>query len=184
MWVIRLQFVALALAAGGMTGLHAQNHVSVTDGTKSYDNSAFVQYPPGQIIVADAAPSPKTTPPPAPEVFEVTTEMVTIEGEGIGLFRKTDGEPQPGVLTLMTTRIGNVVYFFQLSNQAGKIMDTHRMDGREAAVDLSKNVPGTYFLKVIAIWHYGHLIENKRDVRTFRIIKKWNTEQETGTTTN
>ncbi len=181
MWMIRLQFVAMALAAGGMTGLHAQDHVSVTDGTKSYDNSAFVQYPPGQIIIADAAPSPKTTPPPAPEVFEITTEMVTIEGEGIGLFRKTDDEPQPGVLTLMTTRIGNVVYFSQLSDQVGKILDTHRIDDRETTVDLSANVPGTYFLKVIGIWHYGHYIENKRDIRTFRIIKKRNTEQEPGT---
>jgi hypothetical protein len=84
--------------------------------------------------------------------------------ETSGIILSTSVYPNPTsnfvILQIGNYKVSDLSY--QLFDLKGRQIESKNINGTETSIDLDKLIPATYFLKVI---------ENNKEIKTFKIIK-------------
>ncbi len=90
--------------------------------------------------------------------------MIDALDDPFGFTLQCSAYPNPTIdfLTLKVENYNNENISFQLYDLSGILIQNKKLEGNETHISMNHLVPATYFLKVV---------ENKKEIKTFKIIK-------------
>ena len=94
--------------------------------------------------------------------YEISVVTGIEEVLGIDLVSSVFPNPTAGFLTLRVDDYLNMDLSYQLFDIGGRLLKNNKVTESETTIDMVRFSAGTYFLKII---------DNNRDVKTFKIIK-------------
>ncbi|MEI7979940.1 MAG: T9SS type A sorting domain-containing protein [Bacteroidota bacterium] len=158
----KLKFSAFILLGLGLTnGVKAQTAIAASGGTAS-GSSGNVNYTVGQIVYTTNTGTNNSAAEGVQQPYEISG--VTGLTETSGIILSTSIYPNPTsdfvILKIGNYKVSDLSY--QLFDLKGCQMESKKVNGIETNIDLSELIPATYFLKVI---------ENNKEIKTFKIIK-------------
>lgn len=121
-----------------------------------------IEYSLGQIVYTTGNGSEGTVLEGAQIPFEIFVITALPEALDIVLYCTIYPNPTKGNLTLKIKNTENTMYSYALYNIAGKQLQVEFITMDETVIEMENLPAGMYFLKIT---------ENKKDIKTFRIIK-------------
>jgi Secretion system C-terminal sorting domain len=145
----------------GLTGLQAQEAITVTGGNAS-SSGGSVSYSLGQVVYTTSSGSNGTVSQGVQQPFEISTVTGTKE-TNITLQCVVYPNPTNDYIKLKIVNYKTGKLFYQLYDINGKLLENKKAEDNETNISMENLVSGTYLLKVT---------DNQKEVKTFRIIKK------------
>ena len=145
-----------------VVGISAQDAV-VASGGNSQSPAGSVSYSVGQVSYQTSVGSTGSVSPGVQQPFEIT--VVTTFDESKNIVLSVSAFPNPTTNYLQLNVESELVKngSFQLFDANGKMVQTEKLLNTETQIDMSNNVPSSYFLKVL---------QGDKEVKTFKILKK------------
>jgi hypothetical protein len=146
----------------GLTGLRAQEALLASGGNVVVSGQGTVSYSVGQVVYTTSTETTGSVSLGVQQAYEIS-DVTGIEETSNGHILVT-AYPNPAtdylLLKVDNSDISNTSY--QLFNMSGKLVECRQLSNNEASIDFSNLDSGIYYLKVI---------ENIKELRTFKIIK-------------
>jgi len=156
----RLIISVIILFALGLLELHAQEVVNATGGNAS-GSGGSASYSVGQVLYTTNTGTGGSVAQGVQQPYEISI-ISGIENVSISLTCKVYPNPTTNFVLLKVESDNSKDMSYQLFDINGKRFDTKKLEGNEITISMEQYVAGTYFLKII---------ENNREVKTFKIIK-------------
>ncbi len=161
-------FAVLLMGIGvGLCGINAQDDIPSRLGNHEDLNKSG--RPDMQILASEDAGRKSSS--GKKEDLKISVVNGLEEATRIHLFVRSDRGPSSDLLSLTTSTTAKVTFFFKLCDVNDIVLITRKINSDETNIMLDDVNAGTYFLKVIAIWRYGSVLERKEEVKVFKIIK-------------
>jgi hypothetical protein len=157
-----LKISAVLFLGLGLTGLQAQESVIATGGNAS-GSGGSVSYSVGQVVYTTNTGTSGSVAQGVQQPFEISVVTGLDEAKGIKLSVVAYPNPTTDYLTLEIKDFEPSNLNFQLYDMNGKLLQDKKIIGTQTSIVMSNLVPATYLVKVI---------QNNREVKTFKIIKK------------
>jgi len=162
--LFKVKLIPLFLLVLGLTGIQAQNTVSVTGGNAT-GSGGTSSYTIGQIVYTTNTGTNGSTAQGVQQPYEISVVSGIEQAQGISLNVSAYPNPAMDFLTLKidasnSLNIQSISYW--LYDISGKLLENKKVTGIETNISM-KNIPAAaYFLKVT---------DNNKEVKTFNIIK-------------
>ncbi len=157
----RLKLSAVLLLGLGLTGLYAQESVNATGGNAS-GSGGSVSYSIGQVVYQTHPGTNGSVSEGVQQPYEISVVTAIEDINGINLSVTAYPNPTTEYLTMEVKDFELSNLNFQLYNMKGKLLQSQKITGNQTSIIMTNLVPATYFVKVI---------QNNKDVKTFKIIK-------------
>lgn len=162
----KVKLSVILLFALGLTGLQAQESVNTTGGN-ALGSGGTVSYTVGQTVYQSHTGSNGSVEEGVQQPYEISV-VTGIELTAISLMITAYPNPTTNYLTLsidgdVKTSHNLSLMSYQLFDMYGKLLKSEKIEGSETSIAMSNLVSATYFVKVI---------QDQREVKTFKIIKK------------
>lgn len=141
--------------------INAQEAIAVSGGN-ALGNDGSVSYTLGQIAYTTNRGASGSDYQGVQQPFEILVVTGIEEAKGINVECSVFPNPTNDVLKL---KIANYRYenlSFCIYDINGKLIGDNKVDGNETQISITNLIPATYFLKII---------ENTKEIKTFKIIK-------------
>ncbi len=167
----RLKTCLVLLLGLGLTGLQAQTSINATGGDASGDGGS-VSYSVGQMVYITNTGTNGSGAQGVQQPYEISVVTGIEEAIGISLSVRAYPNPTTDYLTLsiednVKTSHDLSLMSYQLYDIQGKLLQSEKITDNQTSIVMGNLVPGTYFVKVIAM---AQGIANQ-EVKTFKIIK-------------
>lgn len=157
----RLQLCTVLLFGLGLMRLQAQESVNTTGGNAS-GNGGSASYSVGQVTYQTHTSTSGSVAQGVQQPFDISVVTEQEETKGINLSITAYPNPTTNYLTLIINEFDISNLSYQLFDISGKLLQNEKNTGNETIISMEQYVAGTYFIKVI---------QNKKEVKTFKIIK-------------
>jgi hypothetical protein len=150
----------------GLTGLQAQESVNTTGGEAS-GSGGSVSYTIGQVTYQTHTGTNGSVAEGVQQPYEISVITGIEEAKNINLSVIAYPNPTTDLLTLEVKDFnlspeGFRDLHFQLYDMNGRLLQNQKISGSQTSIVMSNLVSATYFVKVI---------QDRREVKTFKIIK-------------
>jgi hypothetical protein len=152
---------ALILLGFGLTGIQAQQAVTVTGGEAS-GSGGSTSYSVGQVVYSTHTGTNGSVAQGVQQPFEISVVSAIEEAKGITLECSVYPNPATDILTLKVENVDLSTLTFQLYDMQGKLLESKKVEGRLTNIGMSNLAPANYFLKVT---------EGNKELKTFKIIR-------------
>lgn len=146
LWILSVQAQQVVTTSGG--------EASGTGGTSNYSI--------GQVVYTTINGAGNSVAQGVQQPYEISVATGLEENLGIDLEFTAYPNPAKEFLTLKTDNNQLKQLSYQLTDIKGTLIETKKMEGNEASINMQSLLPATYFLIVL---------DNQKVVRTFKIIK-------------
>lgn len=160
----KLKIIALLLSGLGLTGLKAQEAISVSGGDAS-GSGGSAGYSIGQVVYTTNTGPNGSVSQGVQQPYEISVVTEVEKIKGIELLISAFPNPATDYLTLnieTPSRIDIQSLSYQLFSMSGTLLETNKIIGNQTIIEMNNRVSATYFLSVTN--------ENKT-LKTFKIIK-------------
>jgi hypothetical protein len=146
----------------GLTELQAQESINTTGGDAS-GSGGSVSYSVGQVAYQTYTGTNGSVAQGVQQPYEFSVLTAIEEAKGINLSVSAYPNPASDFLVLEIKDIELSDLSYRLYNTKGNYIQNEKITGSLTNIDMSNLMPAIYFVKVI---------QNKKDIKTFKIIKK------------
>ena len=153
--------IAFCLFGFGIT-IQAQNSIPAAGGNAT-GAGGKESYTIGQIVYTTIQVPTGTITQGIQQPYEISVVTVIKEAADITLEISVYPNPASGFVNLKVEKYDSDNLRYKLIDMKGTLIHESKVDGNETQIQLGNILPGTYFLKVI---------DNKKEIKTFKIIKK------------
>jgi hypothetical protein len=144
------------------TGLQAQEAMA-TSGGNAFGSGGSASYSVGQVFYTIITATNGIVTHGVQQAIEIS-DITGIDGaNGITIQCSVFPNPTTDFLTLVMKDEAPTQFVASLYDINGKLLETNRSESNQTSIDMSHLIPATYYLKVI---------QDNREVKTFKIIKK------------
>lgn len=157
----QLKLIAILLLGFGLTGLQAQESVNATGGN-ALGSGGSVSYSVGQLTCQTNTGTNGSVAAGVQQPYEISA-VTGIEETAINLSVTAYPNPTIDYLTLVVKEIELSALYFKLYDMNGKLLQSEKITENQTSIVMSNLASATYFVKVI---------QNNKEVKTFKIIKK------------
>jgi len=160
----KLKIIALLLSGLGLTGLKAQEAISVSGGDAS-GTGGSASFSIGQVVYTTNAGPNGSVAQGVQQPYEISIVTEAGKTNGIELLISAFPNPTTSHLTLNIENPGTIdlrSLSYQLFDLNGTLLETTKINGDQTIIEMNNRVAATYFLSVTN--------ENKT-LKTFKIIK-------------
>lgn len=157
----KLKFSVVLLLGLGLTGLQAQTSVNATGGNAS-GSGGSASYSVGQVVFTTNTGTNGSVAKGIQQPYEISVVTGLEEAKGINLSISAYPNPTTDFLQLKVESKKLKGLSFQLYDMNGKLLQTKKLTGSEAQIDMSNYVTSIYFVKVIS---------GSKLIKVFKIIK-------------
>lgn len=157
----KFRLSALLLLTLGLTGLHAQETISVTGGNAT-SSGGSVSYSIGQIVSTTNTGSNGSVAQGVQQPFEISVVTGIEHVKEINLNCSAYPNPTTDYLILKVDNYDKEIFYYQLYGMNSKLLENKKVKANETSIVMRNLVPAIYFVKVT--------IGNK-EVKIFKIIK-------------
>lgn len=144
-----------------VTTIQAQNSFPAAGGNATGAGGSL-SYTIGQVVYTTTTGSNGSLTQGVQLPFEISVVTAIAETSGITLTMSVYPNPANGFITLKIESYDTKNLSYMLSDMNGMLLQNNPVPGNETRIQLGSILPGTYILKVI---------ENKKEIKTFKIIK-------------
>jgi hypothetical protein len=141
---------------------YAQETIS-TAGGNATGSGGNVSYTIGQLVYTTNSGSNGSISQGVQQPYEISVVSSIEDSEGIELMVSVYPNPTQDILTLSTENFEQKNMLYQLYSISGNLLETKQINNSETRIYLQDYNPSIYFLK---------LINNDKEIKTFKIIKK------------
>lgn len=160
----KFKIIVILLSGLGLTGLKAQEAISVSGGDAS-GSGGSAGYSIGQVVyTANTGPNGSVS-QGVQQPYEISVVTEVEKTKGIELLISAFPNPTTSLLILnieTPSGIGFQSLSYQLFSMNGTLLETNKIIGNQTLIEMNNRVAATYFLSVTN--------ENKT-LKTFKIIK-------------
>ena len=149
--------VSLCMSAGSIYGQESSN----TSGGNAAGSGGTVAYSIGQVAYTYESGANGNSNQGVQQPYEIYS--VGIDEEDIAISLTAFPNPTTDILTLQFDGFTTQNAYFQLIDQAGKIIQEQKISNESTSLDLSNEVSGIYYLNINS---------ESKNIKTFKIIKK------------
>jgi len=160
----KLKIIAILLSGLGLTGLKAQEAISVSGGDAT-GSGGSTGYTIGQVVYTTNTGPNGSVSQGVQQPYEISIVTEVEKTTGIELLISAFPNPTTSHLTLNIENPGTIdirSLRYQLFNINGTLLETTKINGDQTIIEMNNRVAATYFLSVTN--------ENKT-LKTFKIIK-------------
>ncbi len=157
----RLKLTAVIILALGLTGLQAQESVTVT-GRDATGSGGSVSYSVGQVVYQTHTGTNGSVSEGVQQPYEISVVTAIDETQGINLSVSAYPNPINDYLTLNVDDFESSILSYQLYDIRGKLLRSKRITGKQTTISMSNLVHGTYLVKVI---------HSEKEIKIFKIVK-------------
>lgn len=157
----RMKFSALIFLVLGLTGLHAQEAITVAGGCTS-GSGGSTNYTVGQMVINLHCGSDGSVAEGVQQPFVISELSGIPEADDLKLTLRAYPNPVKAFLMLSVKSPQLSDLHFQLFDLQGKLLQSNQMNDSQTLIDMSHLVSSTYFVKVLR--------ENS-EIKTFKIVK-------------
>jgi len=160
----KLKIIAILLSGLGLTGLKAQEAISVSGGDAT-GSGGSAGYTIGQVVYTTNTGPNGSVSQGVQQPYEISIVTEVEKTNGIELLISAFPNPTTSHLTLNIENPGTIdirSLSYQLFNLNGTLLETTKINGDQTIIEMNNRVAATYFLSVTN--------ENKT-LKTFKIIK-------------
>ena len=157
----KINLSAVLLLGLGLTGLQAQESVNVTGGNAS-GSGGSVSYSVGQVVYTTNTGTNGSVAEGVQQPFEISVVTGLEEAKGINLSVLAYPNPTTDYLELKVESEKLKDLSYQLYDMTGKLLQNKKLTDSETQIDMSRFVPATYFVRVVA---------ESKTIKEFKIIK-------------
>lgn len=140
----------------------AQTSVNATGGNAS-GSGGSASYSVGQMVSTFNVGTNGSVAHGVQQAFEISVVEGIEETKNINLMVSIYPNPTTDNLTLSVENVQLSSFSFQVFDVQGKLLQNEKIVDRQTSIRMNNHKPAVYFIKVI---------QDKRDVKTFKIIKK------------
>ncbi len=157
-----IKFSALLLLLLGLQELQAQEVIPASGGNAS-GSGGTVNYTIGQVMYNTSIATNGSVAQGVQQPYEISVVSGIENGEVINLNCSAYPNPTTDFLTLKVENYKTDNLSYNLYDISGKLLDNKKIIDYETSIAMNNFLPSIYFLRVI---------DNNREVKTFKIIKK------------
>ena len=160
----KLKIIAILLSGLGLTGLKAQEAISVSGGDAT-GSGGSAGYTIGQVVYTTNTAANGSVSQGVQQPYEISIVTEVEKTNGIELLISAFPNPTTSHLTLNIENPGTIdirSLSYQLFDLNGTLLETTKINGDQTIIEMNNRVAATYFLSVTN--------ENKT-LKTFKIIK-------------
>ena len=158
----QLNLCVVFLLSAGLTGLQAQETISVSGGN-AYGTGGSASYTLAQVTYTTNTTTGGSASQGVQQPYEIFVISGIEDAKDITLQCITYPNPTTNYLTLKIEGNAKTQCFASLYDSAGKLLESKKVESTETSIGMSNLAPATYFLKVT---------QDNKEVKTFKIIKK------------
>jgi hypothetical protein len=155
------KIVVLFLLSFVLLTAQAQEAITAAGGDAS-GSGGTVAYSVGQVVYTTNTGANVSVAQGVQQAFKILVLTGLEEVKGINLTVSAYPNPTTDYLNLKVENYDNRNMSYQLFDMFGKLVETKKLVGDLTRIGMSNLPPATYFIKVI---------QNKNEVKTFKIIK-------------
>ena len=141
--------------------VQAQESITTSGGNVS-GSGGSTSYVVGQIVYTTSTGANGSVMPGVLQPFEISVLSGNKEVEDITLMVSVYPNPTTDYLILKVGTFQLSTLNFQLFDMNGKIIESNKLESNETSIRMNNLIQATYFLKII---------DNNKEVKTFKIIK-------------
>ena len=145
-----------------LSNIYAQNSFTTTGANLSGSGSKL-SYSVGQVFNSTQNGSNGSISTGVHQPFEISVVTALKEAKGIHLEISTYPNPTTNNLQLNIEGENFRDFNYELFDMSGKVIESKRITGNQTNIEMTQLKASTYFLK---------LIQNNKETKTFKIIKK------------
>lgn len=160
----KLKIIAILLSGLGLTGLKAQDAISVSGGDAT-GTGGSASFSIGQVVYTTNTGPNGSVAQGVQQPYEISVVTEVEKTNGIELLISAFPNPTTSHLTLNIENPGTIdirSLSYQLFDLNGTLLETTKVNGDQTIIEMNNRVAATYFLSVTN--------ENKT-LKTFKIIK-------------
>ena len=157
-----LKISAIILLGFGLTGLQAQEALPASGGNAS-GSGGSVCYSTGQIVYTTYTGINGSVAEGVQQPYEISVVTATEKTKGINLMVSAYPNPTINYLILEINEFDDSNLSYQMYDMKGKLLQNGKVADSKTNISMNNLIPATYFIKVI---------QNNKEVKTFKIIKK------------
>jgi len=157
----KLKLSAVVLLVLGLTGLKAQEAIPATSGNAS-GSGGTVSYSVGQVVYSTNTGTNGSVAEGVQQPFEISVVTGFEDIKGTDLSISAYPNPTINNITLRIDKNELSILSYQLYDINGKLLQNEKITVKETTIDIFKNEPSTYFVKVV---------ELDKTLKIFKIIK-------------
>lgn len=160
----KLKIIAILLSGLGLTGLKAQDAISVSGGDAT-GTGGSASFSIGQVVYTTNTGPNGSVAQGVQQPYEISVVTEVEKTNGIELLISAFPNPTTSHLTLNIENPGTIdirSLSYQLFDLNGTLLETTKINGDQTIIEMNNRVAATYFLSVTN--------ENKT-LKTFKIIK-------------
>lgn len=160
----KLKIIALLLSGLGLTGLKAQEAISVSGGDAS-GSGGSASYSIGQVVYTTNTGPNGSVSLGVQQPYEISVVTEVEKTKGIELLISAFPNPTTSHLTLIIEAPAGSDFqslSYQLSSMNGTLLETNKIIGNQTIIEMNNRVAATYFLSVT---------NKNKTLKTFKIIK-------------
>jgi hypothetical protein len=146
----------------GLTGLQAQTSVNAT-GSNASGSGGTANYSVGQVVFTTNTGTNGSVAQGVQQPYEISGVTGIKDAKGITLQCSAYPNPATDFLTLKIEGEVKTQYTASLYDNAGKLLDSKKIENIETIFSMKNIVSATYFLKVS---------QGEKEIKIFKIIKK------------
>ncbi len=160
MKIKKLNLIGILLFLG-LAGLSAQE-VIPSSGGNATGSGGSASFTVGQLMYKTHEGATGSLAEGVQQPYEISTITGIEEAIGIVLVSSVFPNPTADFLTLRVEDNLSMELSYQLFDMTGRLLKNNKITASETTINMVRFSAGTYFLKII---------DNKQDVKTFKIIK-------------
>jgi hypothetical protein len=141
--------------------LQAQEVIPATGGNAS-GSGGLASYSVGQVVYQSYTGTSGSISEGVQQSYEIAVVTAVKETKGINLSVTAYPNPTTDYLTLSINEFDISNLSYQLFDMQGKLLQSEKITGNQTSIVMSNFIPASYLLKII---------EGKKEVKTFKIIK-------------
>ena len=157
----KLKLSVVLLIGIGLTGLQAQEAIPTTGGNAS-GSGGTASYTVGQVFYTSNTGTDGTVAQGVQQAFNIEVVDGIEQANGINLICTAYPNPTTDFLNLNIENYDNTNLSYQLFDMSGKLIEIKNIESNETTITMTNRIAAIYFLKVI---------DNQKEIKTFKIIK-------------
>jgi hypothetical protein len=158
---INIKSVAVLFFSLGLTGLRAQESITVT-GSNATGISGAVSYTVGQVFYETNTGTGGSAAQGVQQPYEIYVVTGLETSSDINLIFTAYPNPTPGILTLKIENYIKKNMSYHLYTLEGKLLENKNIVGTETIITMNDLIPGPYLLKIY---------DKKKEMKIFKIVK-------------
>lgn len=161
MQIKKLKLIILVLLVFRLSGIQAQYNINAT-GDNAIGNEGTASYSVGQVVYNTNIGMNGTSAQGVQQPYEISVVTAIEESKGINLSFIVYPNPTKDYLTLDVGNFDLSNLKYQLYDNNGKLIQTQIITNNKTNIVFSNLIPALYYLTVII---------EKKEIKTFKIIK-------------